>query len=121
METILTLDWNSMDNPVYIGLLVAVLMFLIFRPAITLLFERRWRKVHPDEPYPETWEERGLAINVVAFVLAFLIALFRLEFDWGRVVVAAVVSTVVAIPSYEVVKNLLRPTGVDLSKFRPFG
>lgn len=121
METILTLDWESLDNPTYIGLLVAVLMFLVFRPTIELLFERHWRKTHPGEPFPEVWSERGLAINVVTFVLAFLIAMFRLGFDWGPVIVAAVASSVVACTSYELVKNILRPAGIDIGTFRSFG
>lgn len=121
METILTLDWESLNNPTYIGLLVAVLMLLVFRPTIELLFERHWRKVHPGEPFPEVWSERGLAINVATFLLAFLIALLRLGFDWGPVVVAAVVSSVVATTSYELVKNILRPTGIDIGSFRSFG
>ena len=120
ISTILTLNWESMNNPVYIGIVAAVLMLLLIRPAIEIWFKHQWEKTHT-EPPPEVWDERGLAINAATFVICFLFAMFKLSFDWGPVAVTSVAAFFAALTEYEVVKNLLRIVKVDISSLKTIG
>lgn len=120
IETILTLAWENLDNPLLLGLFTAIVMIFLLRPLIETLTEKWWTQ-HHDEPCPEKWRERGLIINTVTFLVCFVTAMLRLSFDWGSVTVLAVVSMFAAIGEYELLKNILGTFGVDLANFNPFG
>lgn len=120
IETLLQLAWETLDNPLLLGLFVAIVMIFLLRPLIEVVMEKLWGK-HNSEPCPDPWRERGLVINFVTLLLCFVVAMPRLSFDWGPVAVLSVVAMFCAIAEYEIIKNILGTFGVDLANFNPFG
>lgn len=120
--TFFTLAWESLTTPLSLAVVVAVMMFFLVKPIISLKFETDWANKHGTEPFPNPWKARDLALNITTLVMAWLIAGLRV---WpstgpmaGQVFILGLQAGVMSIGEYEGIKNILRAAGINISTFR---
>lgn len=116
LDVLLEGAWENLRQPLLLGAFLMVVMQLFLRGIINML---RYMFVHyilkkDSDDILDAWDVRGLATNIVSFGLALLItsSFVGEGFSRGQMWYVSVVSTAVAIGSYEVLKNLLKPVGL---------
>jgi len=123
LEQLLDLiSWEAMGTPLVMGLVIASFMVLFGMAGVTAFLTWAWQKRHPEKPVPEELKERGAAVNFVTFLLALVLSVWRLRGEEpGPIMVLALLATIAAIVSYELVKNLLKVVSVDVKVFSLLG
>lgn len=116
--SIYDMEWFELDDPLSLAVVVEIIVFFIFKPLITNLFETNWKKKNGDLPFPTPWPWRDWTMNMVCFFWAWVLSVWRL---WGEqpgvIFLTGLLAGVMAAGGYEFVKNSLRLTGVDIAKF----
>ena len=113
------ITWSSISAPLVMGLFVALIMVLMLKPVLDLVFETIWNATHTTAPAPVDWPARSLATNLVTYTLCLLLSWWRMSSEWtgwGPVLILSILSLAVATVVYELVKNLLKVGGLDISK-----
>lgn len=109
------ITWDQLGEPAVLGLFVAVLMVLVFKPLVVAVVTAIYHSKHGGQDPPADWKPLSLVVNATTLLLSAIVAVIRLrEGEPGEILTLAVLGTAFATVEYEAVKNTLGAFGVNL-------